>query len=55
MALRRITADDALTRWGEFDTVIDARSESEFALDHLPGAVNWPSLNDEERVQVGTE
>ena len=55
MALRRITADDALARWGEFDTVIDARSESEFALDHLPGAVNWPSLNDDERVQVGTE
>lgn len=55
MALRRITADDALTRWAEFDTVIDARSESEFALDHLPGAVNWPSLTDQERERVGTE
>ncbi len=55
MALRRITADDALTRWAEFDTLIDARSESEFALDHLPGAVNWPSLNDAERELVGTE
>ena len=55
MALRRVTADDALAHWGEFDTVIDARSESEFALDHLPGAVNWPSLNDEERQRVGTE
>jgi tRNA 2-selenouridine synthase len=55
MALRRITAEDSLSRWAEFDTVIDARSESEFALDHLPGAVNWPSLNDAERERVGTE
>ena len=55
MAMRRITADDALARWSGFDTVIDARSESEFALDHLPGAVNWPSLNDAERELVGTE
>jgi tRNA 2-selenouridine synthase len=37
-----------------FDTIIDARSEGEFALDHLPGAVNWPTLSDEERVQIGT-
>lgn len=55
MALRRITAEDALARWAAFDTVVDARSESEFALDHLPGAVNWPSLNDAERELVGTE
>ena len=34
--------------------LIDARSEAEFALDHLPGAVNWPSLRDAERVRVGT-
>ncbi len=37
-----------------FDAVIDARSPAEFALDHLPGAVNYPVLNDEERVIVGT-
>ncbi len=37
-----------------FDTVIDARSPSEFAIDHLPGAINCPSLNDEERCIVGT-
>jgi tRNA 2-selenouridine synthase len=55
MSLRRITATDALARWAEFDTVIDARSESEHAEDRLPGAVNWPSLNDAERVLVGTE
>jgi len=34
--------------------VIDARSENEFAEDHLPGAVNWPSLDNEERHEVGT-
>jgi tRNA 2-selenouridine synthase len=38
----------------EFDTIIDARSESEFALDHIPGAINCPVLNDEERILVGT-
>lgn len=39
---------------GGFSTLIDARSENEYALDHLPGAVNWPSLNNEERIFVGT-
>ena len=37
-----------------FDTVIDVRSPSEFAEDHVPGAINLPVLNDEERAQVGT-
>ncbi|MDP1901708.1 MAG: tRNA 2-selenouridine(34) synthase MnmH [Rubrivivax sp.] len=55
MGLRRITATEALARLAEFDTVIDVRSESEFAEDHLPGAENWPSLNDEQRHLIGTE
>ena len=38
----------------EFDAIIDVRSPSEFAEDHLPGAQNCPVLSDEERVQVGT-
>ncbi|MCZ2497932.1 tRNA 2-selenouridine(34) synthase MnmH [Xylophilus sp. Kf1] len=37
-----------------FDTLIDARSPAEFALDHIPGAVNCPVLDDEERRIVGT-
>jgi tRNA 2-selenouridine synthase len=37
-----------------FDTIIDARSPSEFALDHIPGAINCPVLDDEERRLVGT-
>jgi tRNA 2-selenouridine synthase len=37
-----------------FDCIIDARSPAEFALDHIPGAINCPSLDDEERRIVGT-
>jgi tRNA 2-selenouridine synthase len=55
MALIPIAAADALARLHEFSVVIDARSESEHAEDRLPGAVNWPTLNDEERHIVGTE
>ena len=55
MSLIKIAAADALNRLGEFTDVIDARSEGEFAEDHLPGAINWPSLNNEERQLVGTE
>ena len=53
MGLKRIQAGDALARLAEFDAVIDARSEAEFADDRLPGAVNWPSLTDDERALVG--
>jgi tRNA 2-selenouridine synthase len=55
MALRRITAESAIHRLSDFSSVIDARSESEFAEDHLPGAVNWPTLTDEQRHLIGTE
>ncbi len=37
-----------------FDTVIDVRSPAEFAEDHLPGAMNLPVLDNEERARVGT-
>lgn len=37
-----------------FDTLIDVRSPSEFAEDHIPGAINLPVLNDAERARVGT-
>ncbi|WP_342620790.1 tRNA 2-selenouridine(34) synthase MnmH [Rhodoferax sp. GW822-FHT02A01] len=38
----------------EFDTIIDARSPAEFAEDHIPGAINCPVLDDEQRIIVGT-
>jgi tRNA 2-selenouridine synthase len=41
-------------RLGEFDSIIDTRSPGEFALDHLPGAINLPVLDDSERAEVGT-
>ncbi|HEX9171633.1 MAG TPA: tRNA 2-selenouridine(34) synthase MnmH [Telluria sp.] len=37
-----------------YDAIIDVRSESEYALDHIPGAINCPVLNDEQRILVGT-
>ena len=37
-----------------FDAILDARSPAEFAEDHLPGAINAPVLDDEERALVGT-
>ncbi|MBS0124963.1 tRNA 2-selenouridine(34) synthase MnmH [Thetidibacter halocola] len=37
-----------------FDTVIDVRSPAEFDEDHLPGAINLPVLDNEERARVGT-
>jgi tRNA 2-selenouridine synthase len=54
MSLTTITAKHALQTLSRFDTIIDARSPSEFDLDRLPNALNWPSLNDEERIRVGT-
>lgn len=38
----------------EFDTIIDARSPAEFAEDHVPGAINCPVLDNEQRIIVGT-
>ncbi len=37
-----------------WDAILDARSPSEFAEDHLPGAINCPVLDDAERILVGT-
>ena len=54
MTLKSITAEDLTSTLGAFDTIIDARSPAEFADDHLPGAVNWPVLDNDERREVGT-
>jgi tRNA 2-selenouridine synthase len=35
--------------------VVDVRSPSEFTLGHIPGAVNIPLFNDQERAAVGTK
>jgi tRNA 2-selenouridine synthase len=48
-----IEPDEALSGLDSFDRIFDARSPSEFAEDHLPGAINTPVLNDDERAMVG--
>ena len=40
--------------FSDFDTIIDARTPSEFAADHVPGAISAPVLDDAERAEVGT-
>lgn len=37
-----------------YSEVIDVRSPAEYAEDHLPGAINLPVLNNQERAEVGT-
>ena len=54
MTLTAVAATELMHQLDRFDTIIDARSEDEFALDRVPGAVNWPTLNNEERREIGT-
>ncbi len=54
MSLTVITAEQALQQLDQFDAILDARSEDEYAEDRLPGAINWPTLTNEERRIVGT-
>ena len=49
-----MSASEVIERLADFDAVIDARSEDEYAQDHLPGAINWPTLNNAERITIGT-
>jgi len=55
MSVTMLHAAEAIGRLDAFDAIVDARSESEYALDRLPGAVNWPTLTDDERARIGTE
>ncbi len=55
MPLLSLDATIAASRLDGFDTIVDARSPAEYAEDRLPGAVNWPVLDDDERKVVGTE
>ena len=51
--IQPISSADSATL-AAFGTIIDVRSPSEFALDHVPGAINLPVLTDAERAEVGT-
>ncbi|MDD2553785.1 MAG: tRNA 2-selenouridine(34) synthase MnmH [Desulfotomaculaceae bacterium] len=50
--IAEITIDEALKM--ENTLLLDVRSEGEFNEDTIPGAVNVPVLNNEERAMVGT-
>lgn len=54
MPVQTLPATEAISRLATFDTIIDARSEDEHALDHVPGAVNWPTLDNRQRIDIGT-
>lgn len=49
---RPATASVAQLR--DFDEIIDVRSPAEFAADRIPGAINCPALDNEQRARVGT-
>jgi tRNA 2-selenouridine synthase len=36
------------------ETIIDVRAPDEYAEDHIPGAINCPVLDNDERIRVGT-
>ncbi len=44
---------EAVAELGRFDAIVDVRSPAEFAEDRMPGAINWPVLDDQERHDVG--
>src|SRR6187549_3379215 len=48
-----VTIDEVLLHWDEWQ-IIDVRSPGEFSDGHIPGAVNIPLFDDEERAIVGT-
>lgn len=47
------TIAEAVAELDRFDAIVDVRSPAEFAEDHMPGAINWPVLDDQERHDVG--
>jgi tRNA 2-selenouridine synthase len=49
-----VSIDEVIASPESFDEVLDARSPSEYADDHLPRALSTPVLNDEQRARVGT-
>jgi tRNA 2-selenouridine synthase len=49
-----VEATGVLLDLDAYDTLIDVRSEGEYAEDHVPGAISSPVLSDAERREVGT-
>jgi tRNA 2-selenouridine synthase len=51
---RDIATLEQLSELSSFDQVIDVRSPGEFAEDHIPGSINCPVLDNQQRIEVGT-
>ena len=43
-----------LTQINHFEEIIDVRSPAEYSHDHIPGAHNFPVLDDTQRAEIGT-
>jgi len=52
--IRQLSVDEFLEKAGELP-VIDVRSPGEYAHAHIPGAVNIPLFDNDERAKVGTK
>jgi tRNA 2-selenouridine synthase len=50
----REAKDVTVAQLSGYDDIIDVRSPAEYAEDHIPGAINSPVLDNEERALVGT-
>jgi len=43
-----------LSQLDDFDSILDARTPAEYQIDHIPHAINTPTLTDAERILVGS-
>lgn len=50
----KLAPEKLSTQLSTFDCIIDVRSPAEFELDHIPGALNCPVLDNDERILIGT-
>jgi tRNA 2-selenouridine synthase len=50
----RNVKDVTVAQLSGFDDIVDVRSSAEYAEDHIPGAINAPVLDNEQRAQIGT-
>lgn len=48
-----IDLQDILDHLDQFPLILDVRSEDEYKTSHLPGAINFPILNNDERREIG--
>ena len=49
-----ITRIEKIEDYRLFDEIIDTRTPAEFAEDHIPGSINCPVLDNQQRIEVGT-